>query len=60
MSLDKDGRCLLQIFLVEFEKNLHGSAKAGRLDFPPKSALVTAYTVHDSTDVSEVLLKFLL
>jgi hypothetical protein len=54
-----DRKCLLQIFLVEFEENLHGSAKAGCLDFPPKSALVATYTVHDSTDISEVLLKLL-
>lgn len=52
-------RFILQIFLVELKKNLQGGTKAGCLDLAPQSALVAANTVHNSTDISEVLLEFL-
>jgi hypothetical protein len=50
---------LLQVFLVELEKDLHSGTEAGRLDFPPKSALVASHTVHNPTNVSEVLFELL-
>ena len=48
---------LLQILLIKFKKDLQSGTKAGRLDFPPESALVASYTVHNSTDISKVLLE---
>ena len=50
---------LLQVFLIEFKKDLQSGTKAGRLDFPPKSALVASHTVHNPTNVSKALFKLL-
>ncbi len=44
--------------LVELEEDLESGADAGRLDFTPEAAFVTADAVHDSGDVTEVLLEF--
>lgn len=56
---EQKSRSLLQVFLIEFEEDLQSGTKAGRLDFPPKSALVASHTVHDPTNVSKVLLELL-
>ena len=50
---------LLQVFLIELKKNLHSGTEAGRLDFPPKSAFVASYTVHNPANISEVLFELL-
>ena len=51
---------ILKGFLVQFKKYLQCGTYTGRLNLAPETTLVTAYTVHDTSDVAEVSLEFLL
>ena len=48
---------VLQSLLVKFEENLEGSCDTSSLHFAPEPAFIAADTVHDASDVAEVVLE---
>lgn len=51
---------VLKGFLIDFEEDLQSGGNSRGLDLAPETTFVTSDTIHNTTDVSEVLFELLL